>query len=276
MIKFKSAAEIAARNLELSKPKLVHVIAEVKAYRFLDEPTMSDEIICKYCNSKEGYTPLFDRQEPFRRVWICGNGNCVTMKRENRPPATTTPVTPKRAILWASWCEINAIGDLHHDVTFEGIQQSAAKVTFLSKFASNPQGIILMMGKPGTGKTYACLGTCELFTRKSPYAIFITQRNLLKWWAEAEKHDKFINSLNTISLLVIDDFGTGEINHSFMAYLMDLLNTRLQWSNRGTIINTNLDIKKFNDFCGQALSDRIMTGQQFDFTGETRRKKTIL
>lgn len=272
----KKLSNLAKDMVKESKGEIVSVVAEVKKYRWLDEPILSTEIECTYCGGKRHYTCYFDPKRSDKKLWICGNPDCVTMKRENIPTATHIPDDPVRAILWPLWCEKNGIGDVHYDITFEKIQQSKAKLEYLAKFGVNPQGIILMMGKSGLGKTYASLGTCELFTRKSAHAIFITQRNLLKRWAEAEKHDSFINSLDTAPLLVIDDFGTGEINHSFMAYFMDLLNSRLQWSNRGTIISTNLDIDTFNKFCGQALTDRIMTGQQFEFTGETRRKKTIL
>jgi DNA replication protein DnaC len=75
---------------------------------------------------------------------------------------------------------------------------------------------------------------------------------------------------------VIDDFGTAEMSPGFMSFFMDLINTRMQWSNRGTIITTNLNDTKFSEYCGEALADRINTGQLFEFKGKSKRVKKPL
>ena len=75
---------------------------------------------------------------------------------------------------------------------------------------------------------------------------------------------------------MIDDFATGEPNSKFLEFFMEVINTRIQWSNRGTVITTNLKTKEFNTYCGEALVDRITTGQKFIFVGESRRKPIIL
>jgi len=164
---------------------------------------------------------------------------------------------------------------MHHDVKFEKIQQSNSKLAYLLKFALKPYGIIFMKGAPGTGKTYACLGVCEFFTRKDSSCIFCTQTQLHERWLHTFKSDdyfNFIHRVKTCCLLVIDDFATGEISPSFMKFLMDLINSRMQWSDKGTIINTNLNNKDFSIVCGEALSSRINTGVLFEYEGKDRRK----
>lgn len=48
-------------------------------------PTNSKEIVCTVCKCSDHYAPyMFGRTDP-RRVWICGNLNCETMKKENIP-----------------------------------------------------------------------------------------------------------------------------------------------------------------------------------------------
>jgi DNA replication protein DnaC len=187
--------------------------------------------------------------------------------------------TPKRALEWPLFCEISGIGDLHYGVKFENIQQSAGKVDYLLKFAAKPYGIIFMQGEPGTGKTFASMAVCELFTRKNTSCIFTTQKQMLNNWLDTFKSDRVSNYIERVSncnLLVLDDFGVGDVSPGFMSFFMDLINTRMQWSDRGTIITTNLDAKTFAVFCGEALSDRINTGQQFVFKGKTRRTQTVL
>ena len=135
-----------------------------------------------------------------------------------------------------------------------------------------------MRGDPGTGKTYAAMAICEFFTRKSKLGVFTTQKNMSNNWLinQNEKTSNYVNNLMVTPLLVVDDFATGEPNPKFLEFFLEIINTRMQWTNRGTVITTNLDIKKFSSFCGAALAGRIMTGQVFNFEGETRRKKVVL
>jgi DNA replication protein DnaC len=75
--------------------------------------------------------------------------------------------------------------------------------------------------------------------------------------------------------LIVDDFGTNEPSDKFMGFFMDLINSRMQWEKRGTVITTNLDEKKLGQFCGDALSDRLNTGTLLIFEGKTRRREII-
>lgn len=264
---------------EPSKGKIVELIATIDGWSKLTSPTLSTDLECTVCSNREHYAVCVDPVSDHRRVWICANGFCETNKRSMKTVATTTLPKPQRAILWPKFCEINGIGDIYHDLKFEDIKQSDGKVSHLLKFAGKPYGLIFMQGDPGTGKTFASMAVCELFTRKETSCIFCTQRQMLNQWLDTFKPDKyssFIERVTNISLLVIDDFGTAEISSGFMAFFMDLINTRMQWTNRGTIITTNLDSRKFNEYCGEALADRILEGQRFEFKGQTRRIKKPL
>jgi hypothetical protein len=261
------------------QPKMVHQIAVIGGWKHLAQPTLSSELECPICKEKSHLTPLINPSLGDERVWMCGNVSCFIYKKENGPMATTTPPIPKRAVLWPLFCEINDIGNTHHDVLFEKIEQSQGKIDYLKKFVAKPNGIIIMRGKPGQGKTYCALGVCEYFTRTSVSANVTTQKQLLEKWLEnntTQKYSNYFRKLKEINLLVIDDFGTSDISPGFMGFIMDLINTRMQWNDRGTIITTNLDKNKLSDFCGDALMDRLNTGQQFSFEGDTRREKTIL
>ncbi len=260
--------------------KIVDRINVIGGWKKLESPTLSTETECLTCGSKEHYAPVIDpADKQSSRVWLCGNPVCVTMRLENCLKATTTPPTSKRAVLWPLWCELNGIGDVHHNVRFESIQQSAAKIAYMLKFIEKPHGIIYMQGDAGTGKTYAAMGMCELFTKKSTDCMFISQKQLMVKWLETFKSDfnaHFFERISRVELLVIDDFGTSEVSPGFMSYFMDLIDKRLQWSNRGTVITTNLKDDAFSNYCGEALTDRIKTGQLFIFEDKSRRIKTPL
>jgi hypothetical protein len=263
----------------VSEGKIVEFIAVLGGWRKLETPTLSTELQCLICGGTDHYPVHCCPINDLRRVWICGNGSCASNKVKKGDQATTTPPKSQRAILWPLFCEINGIGDLYHDVKFEDVQQSEGKISYMLKFADKPSGILFMQGDPGTGKTYASMAICELFTRRNREAIFCTQKQMFHSWLDTFKPEycsEYVAKVKAIPLLVIDDFGTAEISPGFMSFFMDLINTRMQWSNRGTVITTNLDDKKFGLFCGDALVDRINTGQLFEFKGKTRRISTPL
>lgn len=241
----------------------------------MNAPIMSTEYECGFCNGQLHYTPLVDPKTSDKRVWLCANVDCDVYKKKSHVASTSTPPMLRRALEWPEFCEKNGIGDLHYDVKFEKIEQSAGKIDYLLKFANKPFGIIFMQGTPGSGKTYASMGVCELFTRRNSSARFITQTKMQDQWMMPEKYS-FVSQMECVNLLVVDDFGTGDVPPGFMKFFLDLINTRMQWSDRGTIITTNLNDKDFSDYCGGALNDRIKTGQLFEFKEKSRRKKTVL
>ncbi len=135
-----------------------------------------------------------------------------------------------------------------------------------------------MQGPAGSGKTYSAMATCELFTRDDGSCLFFTQKQLADQWQANFNSDKpylFREKIYSYALLVVDDFGTKDPTPGFLEFFMDVINTRMQWKRRGTIITTNLDDKNMAQFCGSSLSDRLNTGQKLIFTGKTKRKPPI-
>lgn len=257
---------------------LVHFIASSQGYLPLPEPKMANEIECPFCGNQDYATWIAEPLHENKRIWFCGRV-CAGSTLPKDMKATIPPPNPRRALEWALFCEINGIGDLHQDVKFENVKQSDGKIAYMLKFAATPRGILHMQGDPGTGKTYAALAVCELFTRKNSSCIFTTQKQMAKNWLDNVRSDGFntyIDKVTKCNLLVIDDFGTADIPPGFMAFFMDLIDTRMQWSNRGTIVTTNLDKKKFALYCGEALTDRMNTSQVFEFKGKSRRMADVL
>lgn len=257
--------------------RIVHFIATSKGYKPLDPPCKASEIkCCPFCGEKSYFAfPSGENKEQY--AWFCGR-NCEASRLPKVETGRDIPPKPRRALEWPLFCEISGIGDEYHDVKFEDIQQSKGKLDYMIKFARTPKGIILMTGDPGTGKTYACLGICEYFTRRWADCIFLSQKRMARLWLAGinNPYDNFLDKLIRTPLLVIDDFATGEPNPKFLEFFMEVINSRIQWKERGTVITTNLDSNKFANFCGEALADRINTGQIMQFDGGSRRKKTIL
>lgn len=237
------------------------------------EPFQSIGHNCEFCGFSEFYTPLFQG----KKIWQCAKLDCAVVEINKSPKATTIQVDRKRAVEWPLFCEINGIGNANHGVTFESIRQADKKLEYMRTFLSTPKGsFIVMFGPPGSGKTYCSLGMCEFKTRTTPSVLFMTQKEMAEKWLQTFSFGgNFISQLKKVDLLVIDDFGTGEMSSSFLTFFMDVINTRMDSLNCGTIITTNLNGDDFAHYCGDALSDRLATGQDFIFQGQSKRTKKL-
>lgn len=254
--------------------KIVHFHTSSWGELPINPPCKASEFKCPYCGERNYFLMMHG---PEKRVWACNNV-CVGSKLPRSDRAISIKVDGKRSLEWPLFCEMNGIGNAYYDVKFENIDQAQPKLDYLSKFVAFPKGIILMQGDAGTGKTYAAMALCEFFTRANESCIFTTQKQMSSDWllAQSDKLNNYVSRISNVRLLIIDDFATGEPTSKFLEFFMDLINTRNQWKERATVITTNLEGKEFNLFCGEALSDRIMTGQIMKFKGSSRRKKVIL
>ncbi len=277
---FKLMHKIAKKQFPpIETPQIVGYIADVNGWKKLATPTISTSMECLYCGGKEHHAPLMSLDKDSERVWICAEINCETTKLKNQRRAMSIPVVSRRALEWPVMCELSGIGDRFHDVRFESIRQSTARMDYMLKFGVNPSSILFMWGTPGSGKTYAAMGICELFTRHDLSVIFTSQKNMASKWLETfdgDKSNNYIEKVTGVRLLVIDDLGIGELTDKFKEFLMELISSRQQWKNRGTIITTNLDPKSLIKMFGQPFSQRINMGMEFEFKEETRRRKMIL
>lgn len=260
-------------------PKLIHAIQEAFVMKYLSTPIISTEAKCPMCGGNKGMHCLIEPSLSDKRVWFCTEADCTALVRRSFLKGTPIIHKHKRSTEWPLFCEMNDLGDIDHEVTFEKVEQSSTKIEYLLKFAATPKGIILMEGETGSGKTYASTALCELFTRTNASCLFYTYARLSKEWLETFKSDRpagLLEKLKSVNLLVIDDFGSAEPTEKFMEFFMELINARLKWSNRGTVITTNLDDIKLGKYCGEYLTNRINTGQKFQFKEKSRRKQTVL
>lgn len=271
-----SISQLLSNGMKVRK---CHYVMSPTGPVLLDEPVMSNEHQCSWCKGIGHFCPMVEPGKINEYAWLCSNPLCETYSRTKRAREYQPTAKPIRALLWPLFCEINDIGDLYHDVCFENVNQAAGKIDYMAKFVNKPKGLIVMQGTPGTGKTYAAMALCEYVTRTESNVIFTTQKKMADRWLATFHEDipsGYVQKIMNCNLLVIDDFGTAELSKSLLEFIMHVINNRLQWSNRGTVITTNLDSRKLSEYCGDALSDRLNTGQKFLFSGKSRRKEIIL
>ena len=270
----KLMADIASNLLSPSGPKMVRYIAALGGWRRLPKDTLSSELSCPICEGIACFTPIAYPERSNEKVWICAKLNCEAITQVLGSKATDTPTNARRAKEWAVWCQENDIPDLDRECTFQGISQSPADMLKIRNFMSGKKPFLILAGEPGTGKTYTSLGICEKFTQLSASCYFTTQKKMAADWGETFKANGSVNyipKITNVSLLVIDDFGTGSATPTFLSFFMDLINSRMRWKNRKTIITSNLQPEALSDLCGDALLDRLRTGEMLLFDGPSRR-----
>ena len=272
----KLAGEVAAELFPLENiPKLITPIILDGTFQNLEKPSMSDQITCPRCFGTKGMTCFVDPSMSDDKCWFCLNPECLKHNAKTSL-SNHTPTLKKRSMEWSEFCDKSQLGNRCHEICFENLDQSKSKIDFMYSFAKSPNGILVLQGTPGTGKSYSALAICELFTRDNVSCSYLTQSQLMDKWIFSFKDGKSCkDSFQNVDLLVLDEFGGREPSSGFLEFFMEILSYRLQCKNKGTIIVTNLGEKHFAAFCKDALSDRINTGQYLIFEGKSRRKPVI-
>ena len=263
----------------ISKEKICHYVYTPDGLQPV-EPFLSSEHSCEFCGGKKHIAYCSGMVGGFAQfTWFCTERNCRAYAGLFDDQSSPSTKKPERALEWADLCEISGIGDLFYDVTFEKVNQSNEKLDYMRRFVANPTGFIVMQGAKGCGKTYSAMGMCELFTRTNPHCMFMTQKKLLNDWHDSHRwteQNPLNVALKTTQLLVIDDFGMTDLSKDFLSFFMDLIDTRMQWKRRGTVITTNLTKGHLMHVCGDAICDRLRTGVTLQFLGDSRREETII
>lgn len=155
----------------------------------------------------------------------------------------------------------------------------------IAEYAKDPLGFLVMVGKNGTGKTFAAehIVSLQRFKQKffdSDHRKIINQAMLnLQWlnqlndWKDATY---LLNQYFNYRILVLDDIGTRIPTDAFMDFLYAIVDYR--WTMRlniATIITTNLSAKDMRNKFGDAFASRISSGIIIKFDGADRRLKNV-
>jgi DNA replication protein DnaC len=133
---------------------------------------------------------------------------------------------------------------------------------------------IIMIGKPGTGKTHiACCILKNWYGRKYYVNARAYTREIKDTFNSSESEKKVIDRYTGYDLLVIDEIGK-QMNTDHERYAMfDLINERYN-QNKPTIIASNLNIADLTEFLGSEVIDRFNEngGMRIFFKGESKRR----
>lgn len=143
-----------------------------------------------------------------------------------------------------------------------------------------PTENLLIYGHVGTGKTHLCSAIANYVLEAGESVIYLKVSRLLdlireyKYSLDRDEqnlHNRFIESLYHVKLLVMDDLGTESLTdfarEQLFLLLDERLNNYLPW-----VISSNLEPNEIGQYYQARISDRIMgTSQVLTFTGESVR-----
>jgi len=141
---------------------------------------------------------------------------------------------------------------------------------------------ILITGATGCGKSYlACaIGrqACYLGYRAMYFSMLRLTQKLQQVKLDGT-FTKFLDQLNKINLLIIDDFGLVPLNNDLVLSLLQILEDRYQ--QKSTIIASQLPFEKWYDYLNDktladAIMDRLATAtHKIQLKGESLRHKKL-
>ena len=121
------------------------------------------------------------------------------------------------------------------------------------EFAANPSGFLLLTGDPGVGKTHLAAAAIQQVLAQGRAALFVVVPDLLDRLratfsanADASFDDRW-NTVRTVDVLALDDFGTQSDTDWAREKLYSLINHRLN-NSLPTIITSNWHLREFDRY----------------------------
>lgn len=140
--------------------------------------------------------------------------------------------------------------------------QKAMQELSTNKFPLNKKKNIVLMGKPGTGKTFLASCMANAIMQRGYSVVFITAfdmvQKMLKYHTTFDNTKaSYIEPLFDCDFLVIDDLGSENIlKNVTVEYFFHLINER-RLNNKTTLITSNLTINEIGARYGERTASRL-------------------
>ncbi|MGL4344239.1 MAG: ATP-binding protein [Cellulosilyticaceae bacterium] len=136
-------------------------------------------------------------------------------------------------------------------------------VGYVERFATE-KGNLLFQGPTGLGKTFLCNCIAKELLDQSYSVLYLSAQDLFRLFSESRFHREdmpeeaktILDTLFTVDLLIIDDFGTEASNSFTGPDLFNTINTRFL-NQKATIISTNLPLKDWQTLYSERIISRI-------------------
>lgn len=144
----------------------------------------------------------------------------------------------------------------------------------VQRYASKPEGFLVLLGSAGVGKTHL---SCAVLQNRTGIYIDIPTLEILcecsRDFSASENKLQVLDRYARAPLLILDEIGRASSPAAEKAILYYIANKRYSYL-RPTILVSNFDDKEFADYLGTAIIDRIAEKRtRLVFTGTSYRRK---
>ena len=202
-----------------------------------------------------------------------------------RQCGTQCPSCEKQKAI-AKMTDISGIPARYLKTTFDSYkattEEQSASLDCCRRFAdevlAGRDGHLLLIGKPGTGKTHLGCAVAHASISEGKLAWYGTARELIRvirsTWARGSERSEasVIDDYARVPLLVLDEVGAQLGTESEILSLFDVLDGRYA-AQLPTLVISNFDMASLKQHLGDRLIDRLRhNGRVITMTGESFRK----
>lgn len=146
----------------------------------------------------------------------------------------------------------------------------------IQEYAKKPKNHLIMTGSFGNGKTSCAIAVLVEFTRlNGPQARYFNSETLYMNWRRKSfdgNLECFTRAITECQLLILDDFGQGEVTDRYLSWIYKVINDRYE-SAQPYVITTNLNSKEIAKIFGDRILSRLSGSIIWKFEGEDYRMK---
>lgn len=172
------------------------------------------------------------------------------------PPLTA--YSERELSLWTRVSYEKNLPKISHNVEMSELRQPTTVLQTLTCFIRKPSKLLTIQGASGTGKSFiSILTTREMFRRKWDF-IYISANDLSL--VTKRKDSAAIDMqtrLTNVPFLVIEDVCLEIKHYAFVEMLCCVINSRIRYDNRPTLLTTTLKPSSFLKALGIDLADRV-------------------
>lgn len=132
---------------------------------------------------------------------------------------------------------------------------------FAQGFSTNTSESFLLLGGTGLGKTHLSTSVARVVLEKGYHVIYRTAQDVMsvferQRFGEGRQGDGTEKDLFEADLLIIDDLGTEVVTQYTVAWLYDVINSRIN-NKKSTILSTNLTQEELRSRYADRITSRI-------------------
>ena len=149
-------------------------------------------------------------------------------------------------------------------------------VEYSRLFVENMERTLVLLGKPGVGKTHIACSILHEMLAKGLWVLYVTEGALLRQIRSTfskrggQTEEDVFKLYTACECLVIDEMGIAPWSEYSVQSLADIIDTRVS-QKRKTIFLGNMDTGTFKRHLSDASISRINMGKTFEITGDDYR-----